>query len=338
MKLSSALVAGLISVPSAVAWGSMLKAPNSSCKSCADVPSSGLGHITTAFIASHFVSNATEAFFQELLQNDESNYLAGVATWADSIRYTQWGRFTKNFHFIDAHDNPPESCNVDYERDCKESGCVISALANYTRQSLDAALPTWRRAQAAKFVIHFIGDLHQPLHNEDVALGGNRIYVQWDGRKYNLHHVWDSSIAEKWIGGLRGKPYPLARKWANELAVEIADGKFAEEKKVWLKDLKFEDPISTALAWSRECNAYVCTHGKFGEVSNRRASDININSVLPEGPKAIAGEELGGDYFEAAGPIIEKQVARAGFRMAAWLDRIASEYGNRSQSDVEDEL
>ncbi|KAL6858057.1 hypothetical protein ACO1O0_005504 [Amphichorda felina] len=301
MKLSSALVAGLLSVPSAVAWGS-------------------LGHITTAFIASHFVSNTTEAFFQELLQNDESDYLAGVATWADSIRYTQWGRFTKNFHFIDAHDNPPESCNVDYERDCKESGCVISALANYTKQSLDAALPTWRRAQAAKFVIHFIGDLHQPLHNEDVALGGNRIYVQWDGRKYNLHHIWDSSIAEKWIGGLRGKPYPLARKWANELAVEIADGKFAEEKKVWLKDLKFDDPISTALAWSRECNAYVCTH------------------VLPEGPKAIAGEELGGDYFEAAGPIIEKQVARAGFRMAAWLDRIASEYGTRSQSDVEDEL
>jgi hypothetical protein len=81
-------------------------------------------------------------------------------------------------------------------------------------------------------------------------------------REYNLHHVWDSSIAEKWIGGLHGKPYPLAAKWANQLAVEITDGKFAEEKDAWLKDFDFDDPKETALAWSREGNALVCTHGK----------------------------------------------------------------------------
>jgi hypothetical protein len=141
-----------------------------------------LGHITTAFIATHFVSNTTEAYFQELLRNDDADYLGKVATWADSIRYTRWGRFTKNFHFIDAHDNPPLSCNVDYERDCKESGCVVSALVNYTEQSLSSEIPTWQRAQAAKFVIHFVGDLHQPLHNEDVSRGGNGIYVRWDER------------------------------------------------------------------------------------------------------------------------------------------------------------
>lgn len=180
------------------------------------------------------------------------------------MRYTRWGRFTKNFHFIDAHDDPPENCNVDFERDCKESGCVISALANYTEQAIDPSLPAWRREQAAKFVIHFVGDLHQPLHNEDVALGGNRIHVQWDGRSYNLHHVWDTSIAEKLIGGLHGKPYPLAKRWAGELVEEIQDGKFAGEKDVWLKDLVFDDATSTAMAWSRECNAYVCTHGMFG--------------------------------------------------------------------------
>lgn len=209
------------------------------------------------------MTNETAAHFKELLRNDEPNYLASVATWADSIRYTRWGRFTKNFHFIDAHDNPPENCNVSYERDCKESGCVISALANYTEQSLDSTLPTWLRAQAAKFVVHFVGDLHQPLHNEDVALGGNRIYVQWEGRNYNLHHVWDSSIAEKWIGGSHGKPYDLAEKWANEIILAITDGKYAEERTAWLKDLEFKDPISTAMAWSRECNSYVCTHGRW---------------------------------------------------------------------------
>ncbi|KAF4124661.1 S1/P1 Nuclease [Geosmithia morbida] len=297
MRLST-LTAGLLPISGVAAWGS-------------------LGHMTTAFVASQFVDNATEAFFQDLLGNDQPDYLAGVASWADSIRYTRWGRFTKNFHFIDAHDSPPDRCDVDFQRDCKdESGCVVSALANYTSQSVDTALPAWLRAQAAKFVIHFVGDLHQPLHNEDVALGGNRIYVRWDGRRYNLHHVWDTSIAEKWIGGLHGKPLPLARRWAEELSREIRDGKFSDDSRdLWLKDLDFGDAVSTAMAWSRECNAYVCSH------------------VFPEGPAVIAGQELGGDYYEAAGPVIEKQIARAGFRMAAWLDAIAAEYARRSESN-----
>lgn len=296
----------------------------------ADHSDTGLGHITTAYIATHFVSNTTQAYLQDLLRNDDPDYLAKVATWADSIRYTKWGRFTKNFHFIDAHDNPPVSCEVDYERDCKEDGCVISALANYTEQSLDHDLPAWRRMQAAKFVIHFIGDLHQPLHNEDVKRGGNGIYVKWDGREYNLHHVWDSSIAEKWIGGMHGKPYPLAAKWANQLAVEITDGKFAEEKDGWLSELTFEDPKKTAMAWARECNAFVCSHGEFLDPNpvNRGACFLTTPPVFPDGPEAIVGQELGGEYFEKAGPVIERQVARAGFRMAAWLDRIAEEFEN----------
>jgi hypothetical protein len=222
----------------------------------------GLGHITTAYIASHFVSNSTEAFFQDLLRNHSTDYLGGVATWADTIRYTKWGHFTGIFHFIDAKDHPPHDCSVDLDRDCKDDGCVVTALANYTRRALDRQLPAFERAQAAKFVIHFVGDVHQPLHNEDVARGGNGIHVLWQGAELNLHHVWDSSIAEKWIGGLHGKPYVLARAWADKLAVEIAEGKFATVKTAWLKEVDFSDPIATALAWAREGNAYVCSHGE----------------------------------------------------------------------------
>ncbi|KAL3954872.1 hypothetical protein ACCO45_010435 [Purpureocillium lilacinum] len=299
MKISlGALALGLVSAPGVVAWGS-------------------LGHIATAYVASRFVSNSTEAYFKQLLRNDGDDYLGSVASWADSIRYTKWGRFTKTFHFIDAHDDPPRSCNVDFKRDCKETGCVINALANYTSQSLDRQLPAWLRAQAAKFVVHFVGDLHQPLHNEDVSRGGNGIYVRWDGREYNLHHVWDSSIAEKWIGGVRGKPYLIAQRWANQLAVEITDGKFTEEKEAWLKDLDFDKPIDTAMAWSREANALVCTHD---------VADMPLSKCCPKGLEAIVGKELGGEYFTKAGPVIEKQVARAGFRMAAWLDIIADKY------------
>lgn len=50
----------------------------------------------------------------------------------------------------------------------------------------------------------------------------------------------------------------------------------------------------------------------------------NTGPVLPEGPAAIVGQELGGEYYEKAAPVIELQVARAGYRLAAWLDLIVA--------------
>ncbi|PHH82045.1 hypothetical protein CDD82_7193 [Ophiocordyceps australis] len=302
MKITLGVInLALVSLPGALGWGT-------------------LGHMTTAYLASSLVSNTTEAHFQQVLQSQQDDYLAHVASWADSVRYTKWGAFTKTFHFIDAHDDPPAQCNVDLERDCKQTGCVINALANYTQQSLDPGLSALLRAQAAKFVIHFVGDLHQPMHNEGVAQGGNGIHVLWEGKSFNLHHVWDSSIAEKWIGGLRGSPQNLAKKWAEDLAGEISKGKYASEKETWLKDMNINDANGTALAWSREANALVCTY------------------VLPQGPKAIQDQELCGDYYSRAGPVVERQIARAGYRMAAWLDSIAdvlSKYSNERQMSEE---
>ncbi|KAI2617182.1 S1/P1 nuclease [Hypoxylon sp. NC1633] len=280
------VVLGAFLLPGATAWGS-------------------LGHITVAYIASNFVKENTATYFQDLLRNDTEHYLAGVATWADSIRYTKWGRFSKNFHFIDAKDTPPSYCGVDFERDCKEEGCVVSSLRNYTSQLLDPGLWPWRRSQAAKFVIHFVGDIHQPLHVENVAQGGNGIHVRWESSVLNLHHVWDSSIAEKMLGGIHRKPYNAGYQWAANLTDQIKSGKYESASKLWSAGLSIDDPIQTAMGWANESNAFVCTH------------------VFPEGPKTIVGQELAGDYYEKAAPVIELQVAKAGYRLAAWLDLIA---------------
>jgi hypothetical protein len=259
-------------------------------------------------VASRFVSDTTRAHLQDLLRDSSDGYLAGIATWADSVKYTKWGQFSRTFHFIDAKDNPPESCDVDFDRDCKASGCVVSALANYTQQLLDPSLSGFDRAVAAKFVVHFVGDIHQPLHDENVARGGNGIPVLWEGHKYNLHHVWDSSIAEKWLGGRRGTPYEQADKWAEQLVEDITSGSYAEVKEQWLEGVDLKDPINTAMVWVRESNAYICS------------------TVLPEGPDAIRGQELSGPYYDKAGPVIAIQVARGGYRMAAWLDNIIESY------------
>jgi len=90
-----------------------------------------LGHETVALIAQQYISSATVTFCQNILGDTSDTYLANVATWADSFRYTSAGRYSAPYHFIDAEDDPPKSCNVDYERDCGSGGCVVSAITNY---------------------------------------------------------------------------------------------------------------------------------------------------------------------------------------------------------------
>ncbi|KAI0119540.1 S1/P1 nuclease [Daldinia grandis] len=299
MKLGQTAIAlSTLLLPGALAWGS-------------------LGHITVAYIATNLVKDDTTAFFQNILRNDTEHYLAGVATWADSIRYTKWGRFSKNFHFIDAKDTPPTYCGVDFERDCKQDGCVVSSIQNYTSQLLDTGLWPSRRNQAAKFVIHFVGDIHQPLHVENVAYGGNGIHVKWESSELNLHHVWDTSIAEKMLGGIHRKPYVAGFAWAANLTHQIRSGKYEAASKLWNDGLSFDDPIKTAMGWANESNAIVCSH------------------VLPEGPEAIVGQELAGDYYEKAAPVIELQVAKAGYRLATWLDLIADKASGTVQPVAE---
>jgi len=99
-------------LPSAYAWG-------------------GLGHETVAFVATAFVKQGTQDFFQSILGDTSPQYLAHVATWADSFRYTKAGRFSEPFHFIDSKDDPPNSCSVSYPNDCGRTGCVVLAIQNY---------------------------------------------------------------------------------------------------------------------------------------------------------------------------------------------------------------
>lgn len=89
------------------------------------------GHETVAYVATNFVSASTKTYFQSLLGDTSADYLATVSTWADSYRTTTAGKFSAPFHYIDAQDNPPSSCGVDYDRDCGSGGCVVSAINNY---------------------------------------------------------------------------------------------------------------------------------------------------------------------------------------------------------------
>ncbi|KAI0022649.1 nuclease S1 precursor [Xylariomycetidae sp. FL0641] len=261
-----------------------------------------MGHETIAYIASNFVSSDTEAYFKDLLADDSDDYLAAVATWADSYRYTDEGEFSAGFHYIDANDSPPSECGVDLERDCPEEGCIVTALTNYTTILLDGRYSDAHHQEAAKFVIHFAGDIGQPLHCEALEVGGNDIDVTYDGEDTNLHSVWDTEIPEAIVGGGEMSD---AKTWASELTTAINSGEYKDLAAGWIDGLSVAseaDRTATALQWATESNAEVCT------------------TVMPDGIDSVEDQELDGDYTTDATPTVELQIAKQGYRLAKWLD------------------
>ena len=143
----------------------------------------------------------------------------------------------------------------------------------------------------------------QPLHDEAEAVGGNDIDVTFDGTKTNLHHIWDTNMLEKLVGG-----YALtdAREWATNLTNEINDGEYKDDAPSWIDGVDLDDAQGTALRFAQDANAFVCS------------------TVLVGGEDAVENVDLGGDYYEAAVPIFTQQIAKGGYRLANWLNLIAA--------------
>ncbi|KAI0516876.1 nuclease S1 precursor [Xylaria bambusicola] len=282
-----AAILALLALPSVSAWGAM-------------------GHEAIAYVASNFVSANTKAYFQSLLGDTSADYLATVSTWADSYRYTTAGRFSAPYHYIDANDSPPSSCNLDYSRDCGSEGCVVSALTNYTTILLDGRYSQANHQIAAKMIIHFVGDIGQPLHCEALDVGGNDIDVLYDGEDTNLHAIWDSDIPESISGG---SSLASAKSWANTLTTAINSGEYKSQAAGWLTGLSVSTAATrqaTAMQWAAEANAYVCS------------------TVLKGGLSAVENKELSGAYTTTADPVVKLQVAKQGYRLAKYLDAIVA--------------
>lgn len=155
-----------------------------------------LGHSVVAELAQRHLSPAAEAEVEHLLAPEHTTYLADVASWPDQIRNdpaqkTLWNK-TRSLHYINFSDS---HCNYVPPRDCRNGRCVVAGVQHYVDLLSDRSQSDATRLEALKFVVHFIGDMHQPLHAgyRDDA-GGNRYQVQFDGKGSNLHRVWDSGL------------------------------------------------------------------------------------------------------------------------------------------------
>jgi hypothetical protein len=290
MYSPSVTAAGLLFLtPRALAWGT-------------------LGHETIAYMAQDYVKSSTKTFVEDILSIKNSSYMASVSTWADSYRYTTEGAFSYPYHFIDANDSPPSSCSVEFDRDCGDTGCSVSAIANYTNILLHSSSSDSDKLDAMRFLIHFVGDIHQPLHDEALDVGGNDINVTYDGKSTNLHHIWDTEIVQQLATGDSDGSSSLstASKLATNLTTTIADGTYGWNASSWLKGMDITDPQSSALVWAAEANTYVC-------------SDVLIGGI-----SAVESGDLSSAYFNQHYDVARIQIARAGYRLGAWLDLIAA--------------
>jgi hypothetical protein len=158
---------------------------------------SGEGHEAVARIASSFIKRSTVRFLSETLgaeMADVPKKLEEVSTWADKMKKESGNEWTGVWHFANTD---YRSCRqFNYATDCSNRhGCVVSAINRFTERAIDVGLNKYDRATALKFLVHFVGDLHSPVHmgfKEDAGGGGLNVKLASNNR--TLHEVWDSDV------------------------------------------------------------------------------------------------------------------------------------------------
>jgi hypothetical protein len=162
------------------------------------------------------------------------------------------------------------------------------------------------------YVIHFFGDIHQPLHAENMFRGGNDLPACFKGicegkwGHVNLHSVWDDFIPRQ-ITGVKidpvtgeppiGEEKAVAKKWAEDLFKRRGPGSPFERGCVDVKRVEF-----CAASFAVESNGLVCSY------------------VMAKGIDWLRGRDLGNEYYTGAIPVVEGQIFRAGIRLADWLE------------------
>jgi hypothetical protein len=244
-----------------------------------------IGHIAIATIAQNNLSNHSLCSIQHLIPEQD---LPSIANWADHIKNQPEWHWSYPLHFIDT---PDWACNYVPTRDCYNQlheypFCVDGAIQNFTNNLIYKPTP-----EDLKFLVHFVGDIHQPLHCGFTSdSGGNHIKVHFNNLSTNLHSVWDSNIIEKRI-----------------------QSDFNDNQDLWIsyllnQSIPMDNCIKCSEEWGNQSSNLAC---KYSYV-NSDGSIIQNNAHLDN------------DYYERSLQIIEKQIIIAGLRLANILNLIFS--------------
>lgn len=292
------------------------------------------GHQTIALIAEEHLTPEARALLEKLLKENpidpqlrrycgsfNGSALADGSTWPDDIR----GAANNGpWHYIDI---PRGAERAPLEQFCGPKGCVTQAIAEQLAILKDAHADPRKRAEAVRYIVHFVGDLHMPLHattNNDE--GGNCVPVRFFRRRPrdnrhsytpNLHAAWDTLILERDMEGADPAEYAA-----------LLEQTFARDLDAWQKSgTKVED-----WAWESHDLAEWFVYEELTP-SDPLEKPVEVHSC--EDANHIGERMLqmhffiGEAYQQAAAPIVEERLARAGIRLAQLLnDAAASGKGN----------
>ncbi len=165
------------------------------------------GHETVARIAWLQMQPETRARVGQLLAQQRLletpdcpvGTIEEASVWADCIK-PLGERFSYAYSW---HYQNVDVCRpFDLAAACKDGNCVSAQIERNARLLADRAVPARERLMALAFLVHFVGDLHQPMHAGDHGdLGGNRVQASYGviGGRANLHGIWDGWLAERAI-------------------------------------------------------------------------------------------------------------------------------------------
>jgi hypothetical protein len=234
--------------------------------------------------------------------------LGEIASWADEIKDHEWSRGTRSWHF----DDVPVCGEVDRARYCRRGNCASVQLEQHIETLASARATRRQKNEALKWVVHLVGDLHQPLHAANRHdRGGNLVPVRYFGERenppygaMNLHAIWDIHLVQRLIAQRGGE-------------TAIVSLPFSDTERHRLDAGGIDD-------WVAE--------------SNRLAKQV-VYAVLPH-KLSCAGKdrevlEIDADYAERAMPVIEHQIRKAGLRLARILNQTLApqEQGNSRLQD-----
>jgi hypothetical protein len=244
--------------------------------------------------------------------------LAAVANWADDVRGERPA--TAPFHFIDVplSIGPP----IKIAEFC-DDGCVVNAIERFSKVLGNPSAKAEQKADALRFLVHFAGDSHQPLHtsmNND--RGGNCVPVTFLKEKPtisaapndpdrlsispNIHSVWDGKIIRAQF---------RKHKWNVEDYAGHLLKKFEPTLGNWTKA-----PPST---WITE--AHTLAIPAYSKVTiDIVQNPVNVAKCTPAivNPLKVKDFKINQDYVNSQAAVVEKQVARAGFRLAVLIETL----------------
>ena len=251
------------------------------------------GHEVIGAVGAGLLTPAAEREAEALLQGEQADRrsLAAASTWADEIRPRR--RETAAWHFVNVS---IRDTGYDAARDCANQDCVVARVEEFRGRLADRALVPAVRLEALKFLVHFVGDMHQPLHvGENDDRGGNDLRVRFQGHNSNLHKVWDTEILN--VTAFRSQNE--ADYAANTLLPAIR-AMSSEARAAWEQ--------GGAVEWANE-----------GHAVSRDTIYAELGGTAPVGGSSVP-VVLRQSYADDHLPALETQLKRAGVRLALVLN------------------